>query len=72
MPKAREGFGDCLTNHKGATTMTHNIFEIRDNLKIWGFHYVLWTQGLSLRTLYSIWVAYGMIRHDRIIFSLKG
>jgi len=52
--------------------MTHNIFEIRDNLKIWGFHYVLWTQGLSLRTLYSIWVAYGMIRHDRIIFSLKG
>jgi len=52
--------------------MQSNIFTIRDNLKIFGFHYVLWSEGLSLRTLYAIWAAYGMIRHDRAVFSLKG
>jgi hypothetical protein len=52
--------------------MYTNIFSIRDNLKIWGFHYVLWSEGLSARTLYNIWIAYGMIRHDRATFSLKG
>jgi hypothetical protein len=52
--------------------MNSHIFHIRDNLKIFGFHYVLWSEGLTLRTLYKIWIAYGMIRHDRTAFSLKG
>jgi len=44
--------------------MHTHIFGIRDNLKIFGFHYVLWLEGLSIRTLYNVWIAYGMIRHD--------
>lgn len=44
--------------------MTSHIFDIRDNLKFFGFHYVLWTEGLSVLTLYKIWCAYGMIRHE--------
>ena len=52
--------------------MNSHIFDIRDNLKIFGFHYVLWTEGFSPHTLYKIWIAYGMIRHDKAIFSLKG
>jgi len=52
--------------------MNSHIFDIRDNLKIFGFHYVLWTEGLSVRTLCVIWCAYGMIRHDRSALSLKG
>lgn len=52
--------------------MHSHIFAIRDNLKIFGFHYVLWAEGLSLRTLYTIWCAYGMIRHDRASLTLKG
>ena len=52
--------------------MNSHIFDIRDNLKIFGFHYVLWTEGFSIRTLYKIWIAYGMIRHDKAIFSLNG
>ena len=52
--------------------MNSHIFAIRDNLKIFGFHYVLWAEGLSLRTLYNIWIAYGMIRHDRASLTFKG
>jgi hypothetical protein len=44
--------------------MKSHIFTIRDNLKILGFHYVLWAEGLSIPTLYKIWCAYGMIRHE--------
>jgi len=51
-------------NQPKETTMQTNIFSIKDNLKYFGFHYVLWAEGLSLRTLYTIWLAYGMIRHD--------
>jgi len=35
--------------------MNSHIFDIRDNLKIFGFHYVLWTEGFSPHTLYKIW-----------------
>ena len=52
--------------------MNSHIFHLRDNLKVFGFHYVLWSEGLSVRTLYKIWIPYGMIRHDRAVFSLKG
>ena len=52
--------------------MNSHIFDIRDNLKIFGFHYVLWTEGFSPHTLYKIWIGYGMIRHDKAILSLKG
>jgi hypothetical protein len=44
--------------------MQTNIFTIKNNLQYFGFHYVLWSEGLSFRTLYTIWLAYGMIRHD--------
>jgi hypothetical protein len=44
--------------------MNSHIFTIRDNLKILGFHYVLWAEGLSIRTIYKIWIAYGMTRHE--------
>lgn len=44
--------------------MQSNIFNIKDNLKHFGFHYVLWAEGLSIRTLYSLWIAYGMTRHE--------
>jgi hypothetical protein len=46
--------------------MNSNIFNIKDNLKHFGFHYVLWSEGLSIRTLYSLWIAYGMTRHESI------
>jgi hypothetical protein len=46
--------------------MQSNIFSIKDNLKHFGFHYVLWSEGLSIRTLYSLWIAYGMTRHESI------
>jgi hypothetical protein len=55
--------GKPLNQSKGNTMHTH-IFGIRDNLKIFGFHYVLWLEGLGIRTLYNIWIAYGMIRHE--------
>lgn len=44
--------------------METNIFTIKDNLKFFGFHYVLWVEGLSFRTLYNVWIAYGMTRHE--------
>jgi hypothetical protein len=44
--------------------MKSHIFTIRENLNILGFHYVLWTEGLSIATLYKIWIAYGMNRHE--------
>ena len=44
--------------------MQSNIFNIKDNLRHFGFHYVLWAEGLSIRTLYSLWIAAGMIRHE--------
>jgi hypothetical protein len=44
--------------------MQSNIFSIKDNLKHFGFHYVLWSEGLSIRTLWNLWLAAGMIRHE--------
>jgi hypothetical protein len=44
--------------------MRSSIFEIQDNLRHFGARYVLWTEGLSLRTLYAIWIAQGMTEHQ--------
>jgi hypothetical protein len=44
--------------------MKSSIFEIQDNLHHFGARYVLWTDGLSLRTLYAIWIAKGMTQHQ--------
>jgi len=44
--------------------MQSNIFSIKDNLKHFGFHYVLWSEGLSIRTIYNLWIAYGLTRHE--------
>jgi len=47
-----------MTNRK-------NIFAIKSDLIHFGFHYVLWSEGLSIRTLYEIWIANGMIKHEQ-------
>lgn len=44
--------------------MKSSIFEIQDNLRHFGARYVLWTEGLSIRTLYAIWIAKGMTEHQ--------
>ena len=44
--------------------MQSSIFEIQDNIHHFGARYVLWTEGFSLRTLYAIWVAYGITNHQ--------
>ena len=46
-------------------TYRKNIFAIKTDLINFGFHYVLWSEGLSIRTLYEIWIANGMIKHER-------
>jgi hypothetical protein len=63
MPEALRGFGDHLPTTK-EKTMQSSIFEIQDNLHHFGARYVLWTDGLSLRTLYAIWIAKGMTAHQ--------
>jgi hypothetical protein len=63
MPEALRGFGDHLPTTK-EKTMRSSIFEIQDNLHHFGARYVLWTEGLSIRTLYAIWIAQGMTQHQ--------
>ena len=58
MPK-----GQTIKPSKGELMQT-NIFTIKKNLEYFGFHYVLWSEGLSIRTLWNLWIAAGMIRHD--------
>ena len=56
--------GRTIKPIKGKHIMQSSIFAIKDNLKFFGFHYVLWSEGISIRTLFNIWVAYGMTRHE--------
>jgi len=53
-----------ITYQPKEKTMKSSIFEIQDNLHHFGARYVLWTEGLSIRTLYAIWIAQGMTQHQ--------
>jgi len=56
--------GRTIKPIKGKHIMQSSIFAIKDNLKFFGFHYVIWSEGLSIRTIYNLWIAYGMTRHE--------
>ena len=42
-----------------------NIFAVRDTLKGYGFWYTLWVHGVSVHSLWTIFVAWRMIRYDK-------
>lgn len=44
--------------------MHGNIFAVRDTLKGYGFWYTVWLYGTDRQSLWTIFVAWRMIKYD--------
>lgn len=40
-----------------------NVFEVKDNLKMWGFWYCVWYHGAE--NLWTIWCAHRMNKYEQ-------
>jgi hypothetical protein len=43
-----------------------NVFEVKTNINNFGIWYALWFHGTSRYALWTIFVAWRMIKHDRV------
>jgi hypothetical protein len=43
-----------------------NVFEVKGNINNFGVWYALWFHGTSCYSLWTIFVAWRMIKHDRM------
>lgn len=58
-----------LTN-KGTNMEYNNVFEVKQNIERFGIWYALWFHGTNGNALWTIFVAWQMIRHNNKKYSM--
>ena len=62
LSKQQGRFGAPLTSEE-VMKLRANIFEVKDNLKLWGFWYCIWYYGVE--NLWTIWCAHRMNKYEQ-------